>query len=61
MNIKPVHCIFAITWLLLLGVAKAQSDSNALTCYEQKDRQCLEALYQDVVEKPTPEKSDAMH
>jgi len=31
------------------------------TCFEQKDKACLEDIYRDIMQNPTPEKSEAMY
>ncbi len=50
--------------ILLLFVAAVRAESDPLTveaCYQQQDKACLEAIYQDIVTNKSPEKLDAMY
>ena len=60
MKFKSIIFFLGSALLLQAGfVQSAQNDPNA--CYESKDKECLEAMYKDIVDNPAPEKSDAIY
>jgi len=62
MNILVRSTFLFLTALLFLlsDAVRAQSDETK-ACYEAKDKECLEAIYKDIVDNPAPEKLDAMY
>jgi len=60
MNFKTIFLLLGCTLLLQAGFVQSnQGDPNS--CYESKDKECLEAIYKDIVTNPAPEKSDAIY
>ena len=60
MKIKSILFLLSSAFLVQAGFVQSnQDDPNA--CYESKDKECLEAMYKDIVTNPAPEKSDAIY
>ena len=59
MKFKSMFFLASFLLVQASWVQSAANDPNA--CYESKDKECLEAIYKDIVDNPGPEKSDAMY